>query len=62
LDDDDDDRVLQSYRERRLRELKEKAARERFGEVVEINKAEWVTEVTDASKQSWVVVHLYKDR
>jgi hypothetical protein len=29
----DDDRALQQYREKRLRELKEKAARERFGDV-----------------------------
>lgn len=38
-DDFDDDAALAKYREQRLRELKEKAVRERFGDVVEIR---WV--------------------
>jgi hypothetical protein len=29
---------------------------------MEITKADWVKEVTEASKSCWVVVHLYQDR
>lgn len=60
--DFDDDTALNRYREQRLRELREQAAKERFGDVMEICKADWVKEVTDASNSSWVVVHLYQDR
>lgn len=35
--------------------------RDKFGEVVEIAKVDWIREVTDASKACWVVVHLYQD-
>jgi hypothetical protein len=42
--------------------MRERFARERFGEVIEINKEEWVREVTEASNSAVVVVHLYQDR
>lgn len=44
-----------------MSELREASARNRFGDVVEIVKDEWVREVTDASKSCWVIVHLYQD-
>lgn len=44
-----------------MEEMKERAAAARFGEVYEISKADWVREVTDASKEVCVVAHLYED-
>lgn len=58
----DDDRILEMYRAQRLAEMREQAVRNRFGDVNEITKEEWVREVTDASNSCHVVVHLYQDR
>lgn len=61
----DDDRALARYREQRMKELREKVVKERFGDVQEICKADWVREVTEASKNEAglsVIVHLYQDR
>eukprot|EP00904_Undaria_pinnatifida_P009152 jgi/Undpi1/5367/HiC_scaffold_2.g00648.m1 len=44
-----------------MAEMKAKAAAARFGELYEISKADWVREVTDASKSVTVVAHLYED-
>lgn len=44
-----------------MAEMKAKAAAAKFGEVYEISKADWVREVTDASKTFIVVAHLYED-
>ncbi len=41
--------------------MQEALLRNRFGDVTEIIKEEWIREVTEASKNSWVVVHLYQD-
>ena len=57
----DDNRMLNEYRARRVQEMKEQAVKNRFGEVVEITKDEWIREVTEASKAAWVIVHLYQD-
>jgi hypothetical protein len=56
-----DSRALEMYRNARLQELKAAAVKNRFGDLVEIVKDEWVREVTESSKACKVVVHLYKD-
>ncbi|KAI9224015.1 thioredoxin-like protein [Blastocladiella britannica] len=61
LEDEEDDRVLESYRRRRMAEMKDAASRKRFGEVTAISKPDFVREVSDASKECWVVCYLYKD-
>jgi hypothetical protein len=64
LDEDDefaDTRMLEVYRQRRIEEIKESAVQNRFGEVQEIIKDEWIREVTEGSKSSPVVVHLYQN-
>eukprot|EP01038_Epipyxis_sp_PR26KG_P016365 gene16365-22306_t len=64
LEDDDeysDSRILNEYRQRRLQELKEKSLKNRFGELVEIVKDDWIREVTESSKSCHVVVHLYEN-
>ncbi|CAM9225590.1 unnamed protein product [Ectocarpus sp. 13 AM-2016] len=56
-----DDGMLEKYRAQRVAEMKAKAAAAKFGELFEISKADWVREVTDASKSVCVVAHLYED-
>ena len=44
-----------------MNQLKEAAFRNRFGDVVDIVKNDWVREVTEASNASVVLVHLYEN-
>lgn len=54
--------MLEDYRAARLRQIQQERARNRFGDVVEIIKDEWISQVTEGSKAGyWVVVHLYQD-
>jgi hypothetical protein len=57
----DDERAIQEYREARLNALREQRARNRFGLVKDIDKVDWTREVNDASKDNWVIVHMYQD-
>lgn len=57
----EDSRMLNEYRERRLQELKEQAVKNKYGEVLDITKDEWLREVTEGSAATWVLVHLYQD-
>jgi len=52
---------LHEYRQRRIEELKRKRYQERFGDVRDIARDEWISEVTEGSSTCWVVVHLYQD-
>jgi hypothetical protein len=56
-----DEKALEFYRQKRIAEMKQATVKNRFGEVVEIIKDEWIREVTDGSKSSPVVIHLYQD-
>ena len=62
-DDNDfsDTKILNEYRDLRLKQLQEERVKNRFGDVNEITKDEWVKQVTEASRNSWVLVHLYQD-
>lgn len=51
-DDFDDDAALARYREQRLQELREKAVKERFGEVLEIRSARPLV-----MGHAWVIHH-----
>jgi hypothetical protein len=57
----DDSRMLEEFRAKRIAEMKQKAVQNRFGDYCEISKDEYLREVTEASKSSWVVIHLYQD-
>lgn len=59
--DDDEEEIFRRMREKRLAQLKEKKQKERFGSVRQINRAEYVKEVAEASKKAPVVLHLYQD-
>lgn len=56
-----DSKALEHYRALRMQEMRAALARNRFGDVTDIVKDEWVREVTDGSKAVDVVVHLYQD-
>ena len=56
-----DSRILDGYRQQRMNQLKAAAFRNRFGEVFDIVKADWIKEVTEASNNCIVIVHLYEN-
>ncbi|XP_074656143.1 phosducin-like protein 3 [Tubulanus polymorphus] len=58
---DEDERMFEEYRRQRILEMKEKLNQCRFGDVREISKSDWVTEVNKAGDGIWVVVHVYSD-
>jgi len=60
LEDEEEERVLQEYRRKRLQELKDQASRSRYGEVIEISAVDYIKEVNQAGQDVWVVLHLYK--
>ncbi|RKO88900.1 thioredoxin-like protein, partial [Blyttiomyces helicus] len=61
LEDEEDERVLESYRRARIAEMQATASREKYGTVTQISKPDFVTEVTEASKTVFVVVHLFQN-
>lgn len=60
LDEDglEDEDFIEQYRHKRMAEIQQQAARERFGEVVQITKSEYKDEITEASKNWPVFVHI----
>jgi hypothetical protein len=60
LEDDEDEEVLRKYEEKRLQELKEFAQKPKFGKVYELRKQDYIAEVTNAPKDVYVVLLLYK--
>lgn len=54
----EDEDFIQMYREKRMRELREQASKEKFGEVVKISKQEYTDEITNASKSVPVIVQI----
>lgn len=65
--DSEDEKVLESYRAQRAKEMRQDAVRHRFGRIYPIQKPDYVREVNDASKEyserngTGVVCFLYKD-
>jgi hypothetical protein len=61
---DMDDKFMAQYRQERIAALKAAQAqqrREKFGRVTHLTRADYVAEVTEASEDTWVALHLYKD-
>ncbi|KAG0671134.1 hypothetical protein C6P42_003639 [Pichia californica] len=58
LEDEEDESFLESYKRKRMEEMKKLSSNEKFGSVYPISKPEWQTEVTDASQKNCVFVHL----
>ncbi|KAJ1951026.1 phosducin [Linderina macrospora] len=61
LEDDEDDEILNQYRAQRLAEMKAELANDKFGELIHISEPDYKREVTLASRESWIVVHLFRD-
>ncbi|XP_074085499.1 phosducin-like protein 2 isoform X2 [Macrotis lagotis] len=58
--DDEDMRAMEIYRQKRLQEWKARQKIKKFGELREISGNQYVKEVTNAEKDVWVVIHLYR--
>ncbi|ELK03679.1 Circadian locomoter output cycles protein kaput [Pteropus alecto] len=50
------------HREKRLQEWKALKKKQKFGELREISGNQYVNEVTNADKDVWVIIHLYRSR
>ena len=61
FEDDDEEEIMKRMRAKRLAQLKEKRMKEKFGTLRQITRAEYVSEVAEASKKAPVVLHLYQD-
>jgi Phosducin len=62
LEDEVEEDTLESFRAKRIAELKAQAAREKFGQIQQISKPDFVAQVTEASKDNdgtFVIVHLF---
>jgi hypothetical protein len=49
------------YRQQRLAELRAAADKQKFDSVREISKPDYASQVSEASHDHWVVVHMYQD-
>lgn len=58
--DDEEERIFEEYRRQRMAEMRQAQLKARFGEVREISKVDYVTEVNKAGEGVWVVLHVYK--
>ncbi|KAI9842944.1 MAG: hypothetical protein M1837_006681 [Sclerophora amabilis] len=58
LEDEEDEEFLQKYRDQRLAELSTIAQASNYGHVYPLQKPDYSRDVTEASKQAFVVVHL----
>eukprot|EP00042_Codosiga_hollandica_P027291 m.134609 g.134609 ORF g.134609 m.134609 type:complete len:235 (-) comp52443_c0_seq1:102-806(-) len=59
-EDDEDEAVLEQYRQMRIAEMKASAARKRFGQIINISAPEYTLEINQAGSGIWVVLLLYK--
>ncbi|XP_075056343.1 phosducin-like protein 3 [Mixophyes fleayi] len=57
---EDDERAIELYRQQRMAQWQATQLKNVFGEVLEISGQDYVQEVTNASKDLWVILHLYK--
>lgn len=60
LEDEEDEKVLEEYRRKRIAEMKAIASVAKYGTVREISAQDYVQEVNNAGEEVWVVLHLYK--
>eukprot|EP00210_Caulerpa_lentillifera_P004298 g4101.t1 len=62
-DDFDDDQFLEQYRKKRLEELRnQKKSNIEFGNLIEIKGSQFITQVTEMSESTWIIVLLYQPR
>ena len=59
----DDDEYMTEYREKRMAELKEKAAQHKFGgQVIEITKQDYEWHINNMPKGTLGIIHMYQDQ
>ncbi|NXJ73886.1 PDCL2 protein, partial [Trogon melanurus] len=58
--DEADRKAVEMYRQQRMQEWKCLQRRQKYGELREICGEQYVKEVTNASEDVWVVIHLYR--
>ncbi|KAH3667446.1 hypothetical protein OGAPHI_003095 [Ogataea philodendri] len=58
LEDDEDEEFLESYKQKRMAEMNKLAAKAKYGSVYPITKPEYKQQVTEASHECFVVVHM----
>ncbi|KAI3405306.2 PLP2 [Candida oxycetoniae] len=58
LEDQEDEEFLNYYKQKRMAELKKLAEKKKFGSVLPVDKKEYNEQVTNASKETYVIVHL----
>ena len=51
-----------TYRKQRIAEMKAAAAKNKFGTLRELSRSDYVKQVTEASKDHWVVLLMHQDR
>ncbi|XP_044140996.1 phosducin-like protein 3 [Bufo gargarizans] len=57
---EEDERAIELYKQQRLAQWQAAQVKNKFGEMLEISGQDYVQEVTNASKDLWVILHLYK--
>jgi hypothetical protein len=60
LEDDLDEEFLNQYKQQRLKEITEEKAKPKFVGLREISRQDYIDEVTNAEKDTFVVLHLYQ--
>ncbi|XP_075708793.1 phosducin-like protein 3 [Rhinoderma darwinii] len=57
---EEDERAIELYKKQRLAQWQAAQIKNKFGEVLEISGQDYIQEVTNARKDLWVILHLYK--
>lgn len=58
--DEDDERIFEEYRRKRIAEMMAAQQNAKFSDVLEISREDYVREVNKAGDGVWVVLHVYK--
>jgi len=60
LEDDEEERILDQYRQQRMAQIKNIQAKSNYGDMRDISADDYVAQVNKAGEGVWVVLHLYK--
>ena len=60
LEDEEEERILEEMKRKRMAEIRARQEKAKYGEVREISAQDYVAEVNKAGEGVWVVLHLYK--
>jgi len=58
--DEEEERIFEQIRRQRIAEMQKNIMAARYGDVIEISKSDWVSEVNQAGEGVWVIIHVYK--